>query len=205
MSLETIHLKLRKVEKETPAWKILFSGFVISMLSVGIVSVINPTYLAQYEDLLPKTIIITMLTMAFMAMYLAVVGGGLATAIMITWILIKSRDRYYQTNGTIIGNSLSTNHKFLSNLAKGLDLILFRRLLMRFVLLFDLVFEEMKEGLRYEIKEILKEKDKIIQEKNQIIRQQDQTISDMSFKADYKDKKLHQIDKFQTKLEDFQK
>jgi hypothetical protein len=81
----------------------------------------------------------------------------------------------------------------IRKMARGLDMHLFTRLLMKFEYLFELIFEDMKEGLRHEFKEILKEKDQEIKQLHEI-------IDDTSFKADYKQKKL---DPFQKILDEF--
>ena len=119
MSLESIHQKLRNAEKMS-FWKFFLFSFVGGLISVGIVSFTNPTYLEQYNSPTVQFFLITMVTVSFTAMYLMLLAGGVAGGLFVTWALLKSRDNLYVKNGALIGKSLSTNHEFLRKLANGL-------------------------------------------------------------------------------------
>ncbi len=119
MSLETINQKLKSVEKIS-FWKFLLCSFVTGLLSVGVVTLANPTYFEQYESPLVQGILLMLIAMSFTAMYLTLFAGCITCGILVTWMLLKSRDNLYVKNGILIGNSLSTNHEFLRQLADGL-------------------------------------------------------------------------------------
>jgi len=120
MSLETVHQKLRSFEKEVTIKKLFLWGFVIAVTSVGIISSINPSYLSHFQTPVLQLTISVLLIFAFMVMYLTFFAGGLASGVMITWFLIKSRDKFYKKNGIVAGNSIATNHEFLFKIAYGL-------------------------------------------------------------------------------------
>jgi len=120
MSLETINARFRHIEKEIPFRKLLACCLFLGMMSTGISYLINPNYLDYYDILEVKIWVTSMLVSAFMATYLILVGGLIASGILITWILIKVRDGYYRIDSTISGRALSSNHEFLHRLAYGL-------------------------------------------------------------------------------------
>jgi hypothetical protein len=216
MSLESAYATFRRYEKETSFKKLLAYSLILGVISVGIAILINPHYLEYYPNATAQAIILSILTMAFMTMYLVFAGGVLAGGIMVTWVLIKFRDGFYHTNSIINGRSLSTNHEFLHRLAYGLFPYLFW-----FIRGYnDPRFEEMEtkherhhnermenerlylnqnSRLANEVKKIpiLEAK---IEELQNSKKQWQQIASDVSFKADYKGK---QLDKFQTRITDF--
>src|SRR5579872_3027568 len=121
MSLESINQKLRRLEKGSP-WKLLLCcGLLPALFSVAIVPLLNPTYMAHYDNPMAQILVIMLLILGFMTMYLVLVAGGIVVGIMITWLLIKFRDSFHYNSGKVIGKSLSTNDEFLRDLAKGLN------------------------------------------------------------------------------------
>lgn len=117
MSLESTYKKLRTIDKQLPIWKLMSMCVSVAIITTGISIIFNPTVLSQIENPVAKTFLVGIITMGFTAMYLTFFVGGLICGISITWILLKSRNKFYIKNGILIAKSLVTNHEFLRKFA----------------------------------------------------------------------------------------
>ncbi|MHB8546895.1 MAG: hypothetical protein ACYDAJ_09035 [Nitrosotalea sp.] len=119
MSLETTYMKLRTIPHRMPLWKLaIFCGFIPASISVVVI-----TFLLNFEKVSPLQIpliefgLLAILTI----LYLTSAMVAILSVIFLAFILIKIRNRFYQSNGVIIGNSLATNEQFLDKFSKGLS------------------------------------------------------------------------------------
>lgn len=117
MSLETIHQKLCVIET-MPFWKfLLYFAIVPALLFVLVYQFINPDFSAVIQQ---HVVMKVMALMAFSAMFLVFASVIVFGGIIITSLLMRFNKQFHYNYGILIGNSLSTNHEFLSNLADGL-------------------------------------------------------------------------------------
>lgn len=158
--------KLESFDKNTPLlnYNVLF-GFLPAIILFPLYLILSTT--RTESAIIHSPIMFGAGLFGFFIMSLVFSTGSLLIIYLALGRYIAAKDtvRRFNVNGILQDDFI------IRKMAKGLDVFLFNRLWSRFMLLIDWIFEEIKQGLRYEISQTNIRVDKV--EKESFTREQE--------------------------------